>query len=150
MAKSIDWIKLRNEYIHSKISYRKLAAKHKISESSVKKRGKLENWGQLRKEKYTKITAKVSQKTEEKIIDDTTNQIIDLIELGDKLAAKIDEAIDQLGMIKLKDGTVLDIGLIDPYNLHKLVQSLKELNDIKKSNKDDNEDKHLNVTLKWE
>ncbi len=150
MAKAIDWIKLKNEYIHSKISYRKLAEKHKISESSVKKRGKAENWGLLRKEKYTKITAKVSQKTEEKITEDKVKQIIDIIDLSDKLALKIDKAIGQLEMVRGKGKLPKETGMVDVYRLRQLVQSIKDLNDVKNSNKNDNEDKSLNVTLKWE
>jgi len=150
VAKPIDWIKLKNEYIHSKISYRKLAAKHKISESSVKKRAKAENWVLRRKEKYAEIDAKVSQETEKKITEDKVKQIIDIIDLNDKLALKIDKAIGQLEMVRGKGKLPKETGMVDVYRLRQLVQSLKNLNDIKSSNKNDNEDNSLNVTLKWE
>lgn len=65
-----DWTKIKNYYIHHNISYEKLAEKFKVSFSSVSKRGKRENWKQLKAETRKKIDKKVIEKTTESVVDE--------------------------------------------------------------------------------
>ena len=62
----IDWIKIRNEYISSQISQRKLAEKYNISYSTLKDRSRREKWADSKKIVHCKIAAKTEQKTIEK------------------------------------------------------------------------------------
>jgi predicted DNA-binding protein YlxM (UPF0122 family) len=70
MAKKPDWIKLKNEYLASDISLRRLATKHKISESTVMKRATREKWGEAKSQTLIEIDAKVKQKTQEAAVNE--------------------------------------------------------------------------------
>ncbi len=124
-----DWISIKNEYINTNISYRKLAEKHGVSFNTLKQRGHKENWTALRKKQYHKITTETTQKTADKIISYEVDRISKLIGLSDKVMQKIDEAIDQLETISV-NGELIDTGLIDTHNLRQITQALKDVRDI--------------------
>lgn len=64
----IDWIKVRNYYIHHSISLEKLAKKFNISYSATQKRSAKENWADLKSEKAIEIEQEVQARTKEKVV----------------------------------------------------------------------------------
>lgn len=150
MAKA-DWIKIRNEYEATNISQRKLAEKHNVSYNTLKYRSKREEWAKSKTEIHRKITAKSQQKTVVKIVDRNAK----ILSIADKLANKIENAVEQLENYlvtnKTKTKTVeLDprlgkpikevvveeevkeivAGIIDKQGLKMLTAALKDIRDI--------------------
>ena len=93
---SVDWIKIKNEYINTQTSYRKLADKYKISRSTLEKKAIKEKWADCRKKQCGKIEAKVGQKTAEKIAAKESDRLSRLASAADRLLEKIEEATEQL------------------------------------------------------
>lgn len=91
-----DWIKIKNEYISTGISTRKLAEKHGVSASAVMKKAAAEKWALERKQQRHKIEAKVKQKTASKIASQEADRITRLLSIEDKLADRLALAADQL------------------------------------------------------
>lgn len=135
LPKNIDWIKIKNEYINSNISQRKLAEKYKVSFNTLKDRANKECWSNEKKKQHNKITTETQQKTAEIIVEAEVDRVANIINLSDKISAKIDKAIEQVDKI-LVDGEIVDAGLIDTYKLRQLVQSLKDVKDIVSFNND--------------
>lgn len=74
----MDWEEIRNEYVTTKTSYRKLAEKYGLSFDVLRKKGEREKWTELRR----KSVAKVSQKTVEKIIERESDRLAKNTELA--------------------------------------------------------------------
>ena len=129
MARDIDWISIRDEYINTSISQRTLAEKYGISFNTLKDKANKEKWSLSRKKQHNKITTKSQQKTAEKIIQSEVRRIDRILSLNDRLTEKIDKAINQL---EDEDGN------IDTYRLRQIVQSMKDLREMIKDDKTDN------------
>lgn len=125
----IDWIKIKNEYINTNTSYRKLADKYGISVTAIAHKAKSENWVNAKDKQCNKTCTKVIQKTANKIAESEVNRLEKILGLGDKLSAKIDKAIGQLETVII-DGEMVDTGMVDVRGLRSLVQSVKDLKDI--------------------
>ena len=124
-----DWIKIKNEYINTGISQRKLAEKYGISVSTLTKRANKEKWQQAKETQCKKIETALQQKTADKIVKSEVDRIANILALGDKLSAKIDKAIGQLETA-IVDGEEVDTGIVDVRGLRSLVQSVKDLKEI--------------------
>ena len=177
MAKAINWLKIKNDYINSKpkISYRKLASKYKVAESSVKQKAKAENWVKLRNEKQTKIAAKIDQETTVAIVEQEVDRVKRINDAADRLLEKIEEATKQLNnhivrnkkktktieyskirsdkpateIVEEIEETEFVKGDVDRAGLKMVVSALKELKDITDSSKDVDKDNSVNITLNW-
>lgn len=146
MPKQIDWIKIKSEYVNTKISYRELAEKYNVSLQSVSKHGNAEKWGELRKKQLNKISTEVVQKTAEKIVEYEVDRISHIMHMCDKLTKEIDKAIEQLDKV-IVNGEVVNVGLIDTYKLRQLVQSLKDVKDIVKTDTSERDLKQLDTVI---
>lgn len=62
--KKVNWDKIKNEYVTSRISYRDLAEKHEVPFDTLKYRAKKEKWVEKRKEFRHKVATKSQQKQE--------------------------------------------------------------------------------------
>lgn len=91
-----DWLKIRLEYETTNTSYRKIADKHGVSFNTLKGRAKRESWVKSKEETYHKITTKTLQKTVVKIAEKESNRNLRILNISDKLADKIEEAVEQL------------------------------------------------------
>ena len=170
---NIDWIKIKNEYISTNTSYRKLAEKYGVSQQSISLHGKEENWVELKEKSLSKISTKIEQKTVEKIADAESDRISRMNKAADRLLEKIEEATEQLNnhLVKNKRKTkvieyknnqrpdkptkeIIDeleeaefvAGDIDRMGLKMVVGALKDLKDIVKGDNEsdlDNLDKVL-------
>ena len=110
-----DFKKIKAEYIRGGVSYRKLAEKHGVSFSSIRRRAEKEKWTDLRK--------KSSRKADEKIALSVASQEAERVSgietVADMLLQKIMEGV--------KDGTLI----VDTQSIRHITSSLKDLRDIK-------------------
>ena len=75
----VRWEKLENEYISSKISYKDLADKYKITQRQVEKYGSENNWVQKRRDFVGEVSANVKKSL---IQSETDKQLGELREIG--------------------------------------------------------------------
>lgn len=92
----INWIKIRNDYINGRGSYRKLADKYGISATSISKRAKLEGWVEQREKQLRKNSVKMAQKTADRIAEREASRVARLLETTDKLQEALERAADEL------------------------------------------------------
>lgn len=112
--KQINWDDIRNEYITTNISYRKLAAKYDIPPGTLMKRAAKEKWNDLRKQKGSKAVAKTIEKTSDMAAERAAN----LMTATDMVLHAILEDIE-----KIKAAEV-------PYNWKNITGALKDIKDI--------------------
>lgn len=92
---TLNWTKIKNEYINGHISYRKLAEKHDVSFNTLKEVAIKEKWFEKRKEQHNKIATKTEQKTAEKIAEKESDLAADIHSAATELLKKINIAIEQ-------------------------------------------------------
>ena len=130
---NINWIEIKNEYIFTDISQRKLAEKYEVSYNTLKKKANKEEWKKEKEEQYLKSTANVHQKTAEifsdVIVANTLNRVETVLSLSDELTNKLKTAISELGI-----GYENEQVPINTKDIKRLVSSLKDLSDIIKNN----------------
>ena len=109
---SVDWKRIKAEYIAGGKSLRELAEKYGVSFSTIQKKSMEEKWGNLRK--------KSRRKVEEKIIDSVSSKeakkAVDLFDIADVLAEKVREMAEMV---------------VDPDSIKKLTSAIKDIRDIK-------------------
>ncbi|MBR6523464.1 MAG: hypothetical protein IKT39_02495 [Clostridia bacterium] len=130
---NVDWIKIKNEYINTNISYRKLAEKYEVSKNQVANRAKDENWQELRKVQQDKIGTKLGQKTADKIVDAEVDRIGNLLTSADTAQKKIDQALEQLTKYVNAEGEIVDSQFINVKELRAIIASMKDLKEIIKT-----------------
>lgn len=111
---SVDWNKLKAEYIAGGTSYRKLADKYGVSFNTLKTIAIKGKWAELKQQAD----------------NDATTQMVNTIAKDiSKNAVKIDDVADKLlgKIIKLLDG----IPIMDTQSIKQLTSSLKDIKDIK-------------------
>lgn len=108
----MDWKRIKAEYIAGGTSYRKLAAKHNVSPSTLRKVAAKEHWTELRNQAGTKADAKLIETLSTKEAEKSVN----IVDVADKLLEKIAEMTDRVG---------------DPDSIKKLTSAIKDLKDIK-------------------
>lgn len=90
-----DWNKIKTEYITTDTSYRKLAEKYGVGESTLFARASKEKWVE-QKEQHQSITV---AKTLDAISDKEINRATRLMTVSDKLLNKVEQLVDQEGPI---------------------------------------------------
>lgn len=125
----VDWVRIKNEYINTDISYRKLAEKHGVSFRTLANKAKNENWVRLKQKQRDKIDTKLSQKTAEKRASAEARRIERVLNITDVVLDKIQSAVEQLET-DYKDGETIDTGIVNTARLRQIVQSLKDIKDI--------------------
>lgn len=152
-----DWLAIKNEYINTNTSYRKLAEKYEVSSDTLTRRAIREKWKELKEKQYSTVTAKVQQKTADVVIRREVNRIEKINTLTDTLLSKLEEATEQLNnhlvanktktrVIEYKDPAapgkptketieeneekVFIVGDIDRAGLKQLTAALKDLKDV--------------------
>lgn len=119
-----DWLKIKNEYATTNISYRKLAAKHNVSFNTLQDRAKREDWQSLRTEQHDNITTKTRQKTAERISDQQADFTVDMAGLNTLAAQRArkwlqDENLKP-GELKSVTGALKDISDIESATQNKI------------------------------
>lgn len=110
---TVDYSKLKKEYVKGNISYRELAKKHGVPFGTLRRVAAKEQWTQLR----TQARARADTKIIEAVSDMEAQRVVDIISVADKLLGKIEEMIDTMA--------------IDPQSLKQFTSALKDLKDIK-------------------
>lgn len=109
---SVDWKRIKAEYIAGGTSYRKLAEKYGVPRTTLERRAKDEKWADLRRQAEGKAEAK----TIEAISDKEAKKAVDIVDIADKLLEKIGKIAEMYD---------------DPDSLKKLTSAIKDLKDIK-------------------
>lgn len=110
-----DWKKIKAEYIRGGISYRKLAAKYKVSPTTLQKRMKSEKWADLKKQKEIKSNAKIIESEANR----EAKRVDDIQTVADLLLKKIEQGVS--------DGSLI----VDSQSIRQITASIKDLRDIK-------------------
>jgi transposase-like protein len=110
-----DFKKIKAEYIRGGVSYRKLAEKHGVSFSSIRRRAEKEKWTDLR----TQAEQKSSTKIVESVASQEAKRVDGIQTVADMLLEKIKEGV--------ADGTLI----VDSQSIRQIVASIKDLRDIK-------------------
>ena len=131
--KNIDWTSIKNEYISSEISMRKLAAKHNVDLKSIATHSKQEGWVAQRNEYRDRVQAKTLQNIE----DAASNFQAEVSDSARKLLDKVNE------VLKLEEA-------LAPRDLKSLSSTLLDLRDILAVGGDkDNPDNKNTFTVTW-
>lgn len=85
-----DWQKIKTEYITTDTSYRKLAEKHGVGESTLFARASKEKWVEQKEQHQSKTVAKTLDAISKKQVDRAAN----LISVADKLLAKVNDLLE--------------------------------------------------------
>ena len=85
-----DWKKIKAEYITTDTSYRKLAQKYGLAESTIYARGGKEHWVEQKEQHQSKTVAK----TLDALSDKEVNRAARLMTVADKLLKKVEQAVD--------------------------------------------------------
>lgn len=85
-----DWQKIKTEYITTDTSYRKLAEKHGVGESTLFARASKEKWVEQKEQHQSKTVAKTLDAISKKQVDRATR----LITVADKLLNKVESLIE--------------------------------------------------------
>ena len=110
-----DWAKIKAEYLRDGTSYRKLADKHKVSPSTLYRRMRKEKWADLRKQKESKVNAKLA----DSVASQEVKRVDGIQTVADLLLQKIADGVN--------DGTLI----LDARDLRAVTASLKDLREIK-------------------
>ena len=86
----MDFKRIKAEYIAGGTSYRKLAEKYKVSQSTLRKVAAKEQWTELRNKTRTKADSKISEALSNK----EAQKAIDIVDVADRLLGKIKEVLE--------------------------------------------------------
>lgn len=137
-----NWKRIKNEYINGGIGQRELAKKHGISYSSIAKRSIDEKWVELRNKRTSELEEKLSQKTQEKTIENEAEIASTKSRIRKMIFAQIEkrmacDELDNSDFRKLVQNYVDMIGIeteesndsIEKHNA--LLEAIKEITDDK-------------------
>ena len=85
-----DWQKIKTEYITTDTSYRKLAEKHGVGESTLFARASKEKWVEQKEQHQSKTVAKTLDAISKKQVDRAAN----LVSVADLLLAKVKSLVE--------------------------------------------------------
>ena len=134
----LKWEKLEKEYISTKISYRDLAKKHKISERQVMRHGSEHNWVEKRQQFVGKVSAGVEKSLIQTETDKTVKELKEIGEAADILKNEILNACKDPSQLYKRSFYNTDTcsvveyetSKIDGSALNQLVRALDKLTDI--------------------
>lgn len=86
-----DWKKIKAEYITTDTSYRKLAQKYGLAESTIYARGGKEHWVEQKEQHQSRTVAK----TLDALSDKEVNRAARLMTVADKLLKKVEVLVDK-------------------------------------------------------
>ena len=93
---SIEWLKIRNDYINGVGSYRELAKKYGMNHSVIARKASAEGWAKKKQENEIKKQARCEQKIIESEAAKEADRISRILTLSDELADRIERAISEL------------------------------------------------------
>ena len=149
----MDWEALKQEYITTAISYRKLAAKYNAPLSTLMARGSKEGWVELREQYKSKTTAKIINIASNKQAD----RMKRLLDVSDQLLAAVEDAVAKFqagelllekGALKSLSGTIKDIKDIQNIKTELDIEEQKaRIANLKKMAESENASHDVTVTI---
>ena len=128
---SLDWKKVKREYVTGDLSYNKLAKKYGVSLALIGRVGSHDHWVDERKRYREQINnkalTKISTVLAEKRAEDEVNHFLTLQTAITKGTDKVLDIIDDIEKYTDRNGN------IDPYILRCLIQSLKDAHSVLRS-----------------
>lgn len=115
MANQKKWNKIKAEYIQGNLSYRKLAEKHGVSFSTLRKRASVEKWTDLKNKKCEMVGTKIA----ESVATKEAKRVDVFNEIADMLLSRIASGI--------ADGTLM----ANAKGMRDITGAIKDLRDIK-------------------
>lgn len=116
---SVDWNQIKAEYIAGGTSYRKLAEKHNVSESKLKKIAAKEHWSELRNQSRTKLDRKIT----ETIAKAQVSRLERINNVADVLLARIEVVANNPNLDVMPPATITE--------LTKALKNVKEIQSVK-------------------
>ena len=98
---AVDWLKIKTDYISGLGNYRELSEKYGVSQSTIRKRAAAEKWSDAKETQRNKIGTKLEQQTAEIIVEQEANRVTRLLSLSDRLADRIEQAIQELDQMQV-------------------------------------------------
>ena len=114
-----SWSKIRNEYISTKTSYRKLAEKYGVHYKTIADRGKKENWEGLR----SQVSHKSLTKTIDRVSTSQADRTAKLMSVADTLLDRVKSLVE--------DNPELLMNTQSIKNLSGVLKDIKEVQMIK-------------------
>ena len=147
-----DWNKIKTEYITKGTSYRKLAKKYGVGESTLFARASKEQWVEQREQHQSKVVAKTLDAISDKQVDRAAN----LISVSDLLLSKVKsllesdaEALNDTQSMKHISGVLKDIKEIQMIrsdaDMREQEARIKNLQ--KQAEKEENVSKDVTITI---
>lgn len=122
-----DWALMKAEYVEKNITLAELAHAHDIPYSTLSKKSSKDNWAEARKEYSEKIAKKLSNRAS----NEQARHYMRLINSTDKLAARLEEAIeqeDQLYTYRGAKGEEERRTLLNTAHMRELIDLVREVN----------------------
>ena len=116
-----DWKAIKTEYITTDTSYRKLAQKHGVGESTIFARASKEKWVEQKEQHQSKTVAKTLDAISEK----EASRAARLETVADKVLDMVEAYIDARGPTE-----------IDTQNLKHISGVLRDIKEVKRNGKD--------------
>ena len=133
MSVAVDWLGIKAEYVSTSITMQKLSEKHGVSVSAIKRRSTAENWTANRTTTEPEVYRKTVRKVIEKTATNEANRIVKLLAIGDKLAERLDLAVEQLDRMTVKNRRktrVIEYGDLDARGkpTREVIDEVEEIN----------------------
>ena len=100
---SVDWKRIKAEYIAGGTSYRKLAEKYKVKLSALRSVAEREKWVELKAQAQHKTNTKIVDSVSDKEAQKAVDKLSRVSDLTDKLLNKLEQAIEELDIQLYKD-----------------------------------------------
>ena len=150
---SVDWKKIKREYIAGGTSYRKLAEKYNAPFGTLRKVAAKEHWRELRDETRAKTDTKIIETESDK----QAERMKRLLSVSDKLLEAVETAVDKfqaeeliLGNSALKSlsGAIKDIKEIQNIKSQLDIEEQKaRIANLKKQAEEEKEDRNIIVKI---
>lgn len=82
---SVDWERIRGEYIAGGVSFRDLAKKHNLTKDAIARKAKAGDWAGAR----DRTATRVRQRTEQKIVTKQSNVAADNLDIAQRIRTKL-------------------------------------------------------------
>ena len=132
-----NWLDIKNEYINSDTSYRKLAEKYGVSFAALRGRAEKENWVSQKKYQQHKISMETAQKTADVIIAQNVDRTLKQLEMSDQINRLLDKWI-----MTISESELLSVDAID-----KAAAALKKIQDVQRIAEGKDSQNDVNIVI---
>ena len=91
---TIDWVKIKNEYITTQTSYPKLAKKYNIAQATIGRYASADNWVEAKEKYKIETSQKIINKCMTKEVNKEVDKLQRMRESADKLSEMINKSLN--------------------------------------------------------